>query len=265
MIQLENPTQIIAGGYYKGDCNWNNSYNHSDDCYKLYNITHGELWIESTEGRQYLREGGLYLINGHKLLSYGTDSEFATNWLHFNAQNVMLRNAISQFPLLTTLSKSIIDVIGTLGGDDVFVIDSANFDHFAKLRLQGVLQVILANSFQINYLSISPESEEMRRISPAIEYIHNNLDSTLKLEDLSTACCLSVSHFCKIFKGVMNLTPNQFILRERMNLSSRLIHSGVDIKSIAAKVGFHDDAHFCRVFKRFFGITPTYYRKHISC
>ncbi len=63
----------------------------------------------------------------------------------------------------------------------------------------------------------------------------------------------------------MNLTPNQFILRERMNLSSQLIHSGIEVKCIAAKVGFYDDAHFCRVFKSFFGITPTYYRKHISC
>lgn len=265
MIQLENPTQIITGGYYNGDCNWNNSYNHSDDCYKLYNITQGELWLESTDGRQYLREGGLYLINGHKLLSYGTDCEFSTNWLHFNAQNVMLRNAMYQFPLITTLSKSVTDVIETLGGDDLFVIDPANFDHFEQLRLQGVLQIILANSFQINSISISPESEEMKRITPAIEYIRNNLESTIKLEVLSTVCCLSVSHFCKIFKEVMNLTPNQFILRERMNLSSKLIHSGIEVKCVAAKVGFYDDAHFCRVFKSFFGVTPTYYRRHVSC
>ncbi len=265
MIQLENPTYVMAGGRYEGDSDWNDTYSQSDNCYKIYHITHGELWVESNEERYQLREGGLYIINGHLLTCYGTESGFTTNWLHFKAQNIALSNTIYSLPLATQLSDGMVDMIETLGGEDIFNIDATYSNQLSRLRLQGVLQVLLVSAMQLNNLSIKQESEEQRRITPALQYIYNNLSSIIRLDDLSSLCNLSTSHFCKLFKSIMNITPNQFILAEKMRHASYLIHSEMEIKRVACEVGFYDDAHFCRTFKNFFGVTATHYRSHISC
>ncbi len=265
MIQLENPTYVMAGGQYEGDISWNDRYSQSDNCYKIYHITHGELWVESKEGRHQLHAGGLYIINGHLLTCYGTESGFCANWLHFKAQNIALSNTIYSLPLVTQLPDGMIDLIEALGGEDIFQIDAAYSNQLSRLRLQGVLQVLLVSAMQFNDLTIGQESEEQRRITPALQYIYSNLSSAIRLDDLSALCNLSTSHFCKLFRSIMNITPNQFILSEKMNHASFLIHSGMEIKRVAFEVGFYDDAHFCRTFKNFFGVTATHYRSHISC
>ncbi len=265
MIQLENPTYVMTGGSYEGDSSWNDKYSQSDNCYKVYHITHGGLWVESQEQRYQLNAGGLYIINGHLLTRYGTECGFLANWLHFKAQNIALSNTIYSLPLVTQLSDGMIDMIESLGGENLFNIDATYSDQLSRLRLQGVLQVLLVSAMQLNNLSIKQEDEAQRRITPALQHIYNNLGNTIRLDDLSALCNLSTSHFCKLFKSTMNITPNQFILAEKMNHASYLIHSGMETKRVACEVGFYDDAHFCRTFRNFFGVTATHYRSHISC
>lgn len=40
-----------------------------------------------------------------------------------------------------------------------------------------------------------------------------------------------------------------------------MIHKDVEIKTVALKNGFNDNATFTRVFKKYYGISPTTFRK----
>ena len=67
MIHLSHTIDILTGGTYTGNNSWNKKHSDIDNCFKIYQITEGKLFL-SDENEEYLLESGnLYFINGSKL------------------------------------------------------------------------------------------------------------------------------------------------------------------------------------------------------
>ena len=102
------------------------------------------------------------------------------------------------------------------------------------------------------------------RLARVVERIRRNLDKPLEVSELSGLAELSPSHFSKLFKHSTDLTPHQFILRERINRSKELLRQGkTKIVDIALEVGFQSQAHFTTVFGSLVGMTPRQFQR--SC
>ena len=74
---------------------------------------------------------------------------------------------------------------------------------------------------------------------------------------------LSMSHsnLCKKMKSVAGVSPTEFIVNTKLNVSLSLLADGIlSIKEIAYTTGFNDPKYFSRRFKKVFGITPKEYR-----
>lgn len=99
----------------------------------------------------------------------------------------------------------------------------------------------------------------LRRINLARDYIDQNLNKALRLEDVAAASHFSSFHFHRIFHGLVGETVNDYISRKRMERAAfRLIHeSDVSITQIALNGGFSSGANFSKAFKLYFGITPS--------
>jgi AraC-like DNA-binding protein len=70
-----------------------------------------------------------------------------------------------------------------------------------------------------------------------------------------------VSQFRKRFRGLFGLSPNEFILRTRLQRAARLLKSTDDpLIRIAIDCGFGDQSYFTKRFRDFFGVTPRRYR-----
>lgn len=89
------------------------------------------------------------------------------------------------------------------------------------------------------------------------EYLMENLDQAVRLEQLSELCDLSTTQFQRHFKNKMGMTPYAWLSRLRMEQSMRLIKSGVCGTEVAHQVGFYDQAHFSKAFKTTFGVPPS--------
>ena len=101
-------------------------------------------------------------------------------------------------------------------------------------------------------------------LARVVERIRENLDKPLEVRELSGLAEMSQSHFSKLFKHSTELTPHQFILRERINRSKVLLGQGkTKIVDIALAVGFHSQAHFTTVFGSLVGMTPRQFQR--SC
>jgi len=108
----------------------------------------------------------------------------------------------------------------------------------------------------------SQQKEPPKLFSKTIEFIRNNLSRTIKIADLSQACNMSESQFRRKFRAEFGLSPQEFILRARLQIAAHLLRGEEsNISQVATLSGFSDQSYFTRQFKRFFGETPKVYLK----
>ncbi|MEZ4883723.1 MAG: AraC family transcriptional regulator [Chitinophagales bacterium] len=129
----------------------------------------------------------------------------------------------------------------------------------ALLQLQG-------KAFdQMNKLSSvkrSTRKELYKRLSVAKEFIDENLDKGIDIQDISKVATISPFHFHRTFKAVYGLSPHQYRIQKRLGKAAELLmdieHS---VTEIAFLTGFADIHSFSRSFKKEFGIPPSKYRR----
>lgn len=101
-----------------------------------------------------------------------------------------------------------------------------------------------------------------RNLVSVIAHIRTNLHRPLDVNKLSELAAMSPSHFSKLFKISMGVSPHQFILLERVDRSKQLLRgSSSKIVDIAFAVGFETQAHFTTVFGNLVGMTPLQFRR----
>ncbi len=95
------------------------------------------------------------------------------------------------------------------------------------------------------------------QIARAIEYLHENMETDVRLADLSRAVNVCASYLTRLFKKATGSTPHHYLIRMRVERAKQLLLSTNEtIAEVAARVGFSDQSHLNRHFKRIFGVTP---------
>ena len=102
-----------------------------------------------------------------------------------------------------------------------------------------------------------------QRIKNVIEYLQKNAAGKILLKDLSAIALLSPCHLLRIFKKVVGLTPKEYLLRLRVEMTMQLLEKGLSLSEIVSLTGFTDKSHLTRTFKQLTGITPKCYAERI--
>ena len=94
-------------------------------------------------------------------------------------------------------------------------------------------------------------------------YIQTNLNKTLTLEKLAALASLSPRHFSRHFKLYTQMSPNQYVIRCRVETAELLLlHTDIPIADIAILVEFHSQSYLNRHFKRILEVTPQALRQN---
>lgn len=119
--------------------------------------------------------------------------------------------------------------------------------------------------------SILGENYDMRPIAShyavarAQHYIEEHYSEKIIVEQLARFVNMSESHFNRIFKKEMHLTPLEYIIETRIEQAKKLLRrKEVSITDIAIRCGFNSSAHFSSKFSTLVGVTPSEYR-HTYC
>lgn len=100
------------------------------------------------------------------------------------------------------------------------------------------------------------------KIAIIVEAIYKHLDKRIGVAELALASAVSVSTLERLFKEYMKTTPRQFILQVKMSAAcDRLINSGLQVKEIAASLGYEEHANFTRAFTKILGMSPRSYQR----
>ena len=95
------------------------------------------------------------------------------------------------------------------------------------------------------------------RINIALDYIHNNYNHDITLNDLTEITNLEKNYLIRLFKQYMNSTPYQYITKYRFNIALSLIRRDYSLGEVALQIGYSDVASFSHAFKRIYGISPS--------
>lgn len=93
------------------------------------------------------------------------------------------------------------------------------------------------------------------------DFMWDNIERNITLEELARLVHLSPFHFSRSFKKVTGVPPHQALLRMRVRKARVLLPQAKALTEIAYCCGFSDQAHFTRVFKAQTGFTPKQFRK----
>ena len=93
-------------------------------------------------------------------------------------------------------------------------------------------------------------------------YLKENLEHSIRLEEVAGEVKLRVSHFCRAFKKTFGDTPHAYVLRLRLELAQKLMLTTKDpLSQIALSCGLADQAHLSKLFRRAFLDTPNAWRR----
>ncbi|UKS27054.1 AraC family transcriptional regulator [Paenibacillus sp. HWE-109] len=98
----------------------------------------------------------------------------------------------------------------------------------------------------------------------ALAYMNENFMKDTRIGELARIAGYSTNHFIRTFKDQMNMTPTEYVLKQRMAKAKQLLFSSEKMKEVAQQVGYKDEHYFSRVFKKAEGTAPTLYLKDQS-
>ncbi|RAU91466.1 hypothetical protein DQG13_29370 [Paenibacillus sp. YN15] len=108
-------------------------------------------------------------------------------------------------------------------------------------------------------------TQDYERLKPAIECIEQGYSGKLLLEEVAGAAGLSLFHFCRLFKRVMNRTVQQFVQEVRLREARRLLRdTDLPMAELSERVGYCNPNYFARVFREHTGTTPLRMRKQFQ-
>jgi AraC family transcriptional regulator len=99
------------------------------------------------------------------------------------------------------------------------------------------------------------------RLNKVLEYIAAGLEEELRLAELAQVAGISPYYFCREFKKAMGITPNGYIVQQRIDRAKALLqNTSMSITEIGAQLLFQTPSHFTATFRRLVGLTPSVFR-----
>lgn len=104
--------------------------------------------------------------------------------------------------------------------------------------------------------------EEMHDV---LEYIFAHHSTPITNEELARIVHLSVSQFRRRFTATFNESPQQFVMKVRLQTVARLlVTTDLPLRELAAETGFYDQSHFSKQFRARYGCSPNDYRRQFA-
>lgn len=119
---------------------------------------------------------------------------------------------------------------------------------FSRLILLSIIEMKIEN--------ITPSVEKAK------QFIANNYQNKLTLEDISSHVHLHPSYLGTLFKKEVGSTVIEYLTKIRLEHAKKhLLNSTASIDDIGKLCGIPDSRYFCRVFKKVENVSPHHWRK----
>lgn len=226
----------------------------------LIHCTKGKGWYVIGNRRYEVNQNEYFIIPAGKPHHYGANEKdpWSIYWLHFAGNDApfyykLLTKAQGSAPANAVVSTSrqlifydILQHLELINNTDN-VIYSCSCVHAYLSSYQNTQTKISANENDI--------------VQQCIDFMKQNLDKPLRLDEISTKVGLSTSHLSSLFKKQVKSSPiHLFTSLKIQKACQMLMDSSHNIKTISYSLGYDDQYHFSRVFKKIMGLSPKHFK-----
>ena len=136
------------------------------------------------------------------------------------------------------------------------------------MKRNGIAQIEANGQRPVGVQAAQPElngtngsSDIARKIEQSISYMLQHLNQPLHVATLAGVVNVSPSHYSALFKRLTGCPPIDFFIHLRMQYACRLFDStSLNVKEVAAALGYDDPFYFSRTFKAINRVAPSQYR-----
>jgi AraC family transcriptional regulator len=109
---------------------------------------------------------------------------------------------------------------------------------------------------------VTPPDITRRCMSEVLDYIDENVEADLSVDELASIACMSRFHFSRVFKLATGLPPYRYVSTKRFERARELLDKGDrPLGNIAFALGFSSESNFSRAFRQATGLTPRQFRE----
>ena len=128
----------------------------------------------------------------------------------------------------------------------------------ASLRALACLAIVEA----ARQLALPGRADPTEMVAAAEAYLQEHFAEQVRMSALCRHLGLSRARMFEVFKRATGLTPNDYLVRRRIQQARELLEgTGRSITDIALATGFSSSQYFSCVFRKYVGMTPSEYRR----
>lgn len=129
----------------------------------------------------------------------------------------------------------------------------------SELRISAILKEIISDVLQAK---TQPKNKMTAKVYQTIDYIKRNYQKEISNETIAQAVGYNSLYLNRVFKAYTGMTIHAYVIRERINAASLLLHgTDLPVEVIAETCGFPNSPRFCGAFRQFTGHSPLEFRK----
>ena len=204
------------------------------------------------DGKSYhVSPGEMFFVQLGKNSAMCTETETAVK------KTVIIEGSALQHTLeyleldtLSTFKPVNLERITAIMDNFITLGERATFDNFRSASVEAYRLL----------LEISAQNKEMRRpaeLQRAIEFIHENLDKNLVLQDIVNSSQASGATLHRQFRKYLHVSPVEYFINAKMEMAHGLLQgSSLSIKEIASRLNYSSQQYFASEFKKRYGKTP---------
>jgi transcriptional regulator GlxA family with amidase domain len=99
------------------------------------------------------------------------------------------------------------------------------------------------------------------QIMASARWLESNVDRPVSIDAAAQVAAMSERNFLRRFKSEIGMTPSDYLLRARLNMSCRmLVESRLPVDKIARRCGIGSGGQLAKLFRKYLATTPTDYR-----
>lgn len=244
---------------------------HAHSYYEMHIILDGESTFESSSKNLFSLKKGDFIIfpaNYKHRISYESNkfSKIAIcftfspketskkNFYQFSKKRLQNPSTIKSNQQILNHCDTIIDNIKNRPHD------------YTSIILFSTIQLII-ESFRLSVGDSEIEYDEYisdARIKAASEFIKENINASLNVQDVANHVHLSTKQLVRLFKKETDTTPGEYIKSQKIACIREMIANDMNIKDIMYAMGYTDYTSLIKFYKRYSGNTPSEYKKSLA-
>jgi len=148
------------------------------------------------------------------------------------------------------------------------MISEARRDASSELMLLGHLYIFLSLLIQNSQEKSQNATKNMNQekyVKKVIEFITRNYSEKISIAEIARNIGLDRSYLYVIFKKAMKMSPQEFLIKYRIERAVNLLNNPeLTIGDVARSVGYEDSLQFSKIFRKTKGVSPNRFRQALG-